>query len=68
MERTALLTARIALYRRYLNEGADGDIARSYLRLIKQNEEELTALRERNDEQRAGTPSEHAGVLPLARA
>jgi hypothetical protein len=44
MERVNLLRARIGLYRRYLSEGADGDLARTYLWLIRQDEIELTAL------------------------
>jgi hypothetical protein len=44
MERVELLRARIALYRRYLREGADGDIATAYLWLIRKDEIELTAL------------------------
>lgn len=57
MERVALLTARIALYRRYLVEGADGDIARSYLRLIREDAAELAAITEDlRNEPRAGTP------------
>jgi hypothetical protein len=44
MKRVELLKARIALYRRYLREGADGDIARTYLWLIRKDEIELTAI------------------------
>jgi hypothetical protein len=44
MERIDLLTARIALYHRYLREGADGDLARTYLWLIRQDEIELNAI------------------------
>lgn len=44
MERIALLKARIALYRRYLKEGVDGELATAYLWLIRQDEIELTAL------------------------
>jgi hypothetical protein len=44
MERTELLRARIALYHRYLREGADGDLAMAYLWLIRKDEIELTAL------------------------
>lgn len=44
MERVELLRARIALYRRYLSEGAEGDMARAYLWLIRRDEVELTAI------------------------
>jgi hypothetical protein len=44
MDRIELLRARIGLYRRYLSEGADGDLARTYLWLIRQDEIELAAL------------------------
>jgi hypothetical protein len=44
MERAELLRARIGLYRRYLREGADGDLARAYLWLIRQDEIELTGI------------------------
>jgi hypothetical protein len=44
MERAKLLRARIGLYRRYLSEGADGELARTYLWLIRQDEIELAAL------------------------
>jgi hypothetical protein len=44
MERIELLRARIAVYRRYLSEGADGDLARTYLWLIRQDEIALAAL------------------------
>jgi hypothetical protein len=39
-----LLRARIALYRRYLREGAEGDMARAYLWLIRKDEIELAAI------------------------
>ena len=51
MERVALLKARIALYRRYLREGADGDVARTYLWLIRKDEIELARLVERKDKE-----------------
>jgi len=44
MDRIELLQARIALYRRYLSEGTDGDMARAYLWLIRQDEVELAAI------------------------
>jgi hypothetical protein len=44
MERTELLRARIVLYRRYLKEGAGGDLAAAYLWLMRKDEIELTAL------------------------
>ena len=47
MEREALLTGRIALYRRYLAEGANSDIACAYLSCIRQDEAELAAIAER---------------------
>jgi hypothetical protein len=46
MERIELLRARIGLYRRYLSEGADGDLARTYLWLIRRDEMELLTLAE----------------------
>ena len=59
MERIELLRARIALYRRYLREGADGDLAAAYLWLIRKDEIELTALGEsfkRESEARRESP------------
>ena len=44
MERIELLKARIALYRRYLREGVDGELATAYLWLIRRDEIELGAL------------------------
>ena len=44
MERTEFLKTRIALYRRYLRESAEGDMARAYLWLIRQDEIELTTI------------------------
>ena len=68
MERIALLTARIALYRRYLNEGADGDVARAYLWQIRRDATELATITEElRSEQRAGTADTIRGVLPVAR-
>ena len=56
MERIELLKARIALYRRYLSQGADGDMARAYLWLIRKDEVELTAIGERRkNKERART-------------
>jgi len=46
MERIDLLRTRIALYRRYLREGADGDLAAAYLWLIRKDEIEIAALGE----------------------
>jgi hypothetical protein len=53
MERVDLLKARIAIYRRYLREGADGDMARTYLWLIRADEIELAtiAARQKNTPQ-----------------
>jgi len=39
-----LLRARIALYHRYLREGAEGDMARAYLWLIRKDEIELATI------------------------
>jgi len=36
-----MLRQRIAIYRRYLSEGVDGDLARSYLNEIMKAEAEL---------------------------
>ncbi|HTQ33409.1 MAG TPA: hypothetical protein VMI30_04515 [Stellaceae bacterium] len=44
MDRINALRARIALYRRYMREGVSSDEASRYLRQIKQDEAELTAL------------------------
>jgi len=56
MERIELLKGRIALYRRYLREGAEGDMARTYLWLIRRDEIELTAMIEgRKNEPPANT-------------
>jgi hypothetical protein len=44
MERIEFLRARIALYRRYLREGVDGEVATAYLWLIRHDEVELTGL------------------------
>ena len=56
MERIEFLKARIALYRRYLREGVDSDMARAYLWLIGRDEIELTTIAKRhNDEPRADT-------------
>jgi hypothetical protein len=44
MERIELLRARIDLYRRYLREGAEGDMASAYLWLIRKDEIELAAI------------------------
>jgi hypothetical protein len=42
--RIELLKARITLYRRYLREGVDGDLARAYLWLIHKDETEIAAI------------------------
>lgn len=44
MDHIELLKARITLYRRYLSEGVDGDMARAYLWLIRKDETELAAI------------------------
>lgn len=44
MDRIELLKARITLYRRYLSEGVDGDMARAYLWLIRKDETEIAAI------------------------
>lgn len=68
MERIELLKARITLYRRYLSEGADGDMARAYLWLIRKDEIELTGIggRQKNKEQDRGDKTTR-GILPVAR-
>jgi hypothetical protein len=53
MERIELLRARIALYRRYLSEGTDGDTAKAYLWLIRQDEIKLTAIAVRQEQEQA---------------
>ncbi len=50
-ERAELLRRRIALYRRYLTEGVDVDLARQYLNDITEAEAELEAI-EKNLEKR----------------
>lgn len=50
MERIELLRARIALYRRYLREGAEGDMARAYLWLIRKDEIELLTVAESHED------------------
>ena len=44
VERIELLRARIAFYRRYLREEAEGDMARAYLWLIRRDEIEVTTI------------------------
>ena len=44
MERIEFLKARISLYRRYLTEGVESNMARAYLWLIWRDEIELTTL------------------------
>jgi hypothetical protein len=56
MKRPELLKARIALYRRYLREGADGDMARTYLWLIRCDEIELTAIAESHKDEAHSEP------------
>jgi len=65
MERTALLIARIALYRRYLNEGVDGDVARAYLWQIKRDEAALAAIAEEHADE---PPDATGAALPSARS
>lgn len=43
-ETSDMLRQRIAIYRRYLSEGVDGDLARSYLNEIMKAEAELRDL------------------------
>jgi hypothetical protein len=43
-ERTEILRRRIALYRRYLAEGVEVELARQYLRDIAQMEAELSQI------------------------
>jgi hypothetical protein len=52
MKRVELLKARIALCRRYLKDGADGDMAMTYLWLIRKDEIELTAIAENQQDER----------------
>ncbi|HTW50320.1 MAG TPA: hypothetical protein VME45_00295 [Stellaceae bacterium] len=44
MDRIELLKARLILYRRYLSEGVDGDLARAYLWLIRKDEFEIATI------------------------
>jgi hypothetical protein len=53
MERIEFLRARISLYRRYLREGVDGEVATAYLWLIRQDEVELTGLAKGSDDDTA---------------
>lgn len=65
MERKALLIARIALYRRYLAEGADGDVARAYLWNIKRDQAELAIIVQgRKDNDRAEGEGSDNGTPP----
>jgi hypothetical protein len=50
MERIEFLKARIGLYRRYLREGVDADVAAAYLWFIRKDEIELTAIVESKTE------------------
>lgn len=43
-ERAQILHRRIALYRRYLSEGVDADLARQYLNEISVAEAELAEI------------------------
>lgn len=52
MERQALLIARIALYRRYLAEGASGDVALAYLWQIRQDEAAMAIIAKERDNER----------------
>lgn len=63
MDYIELLKARIALYRRYLSEGADGDIARSYRWLIRKDEIELTTI---TQQQQTTQPTETGDDPPLS--
>ncbi len=51
MDRADQIRRKIALYRKYLAEGVDGDRAATYLREIKRLEGEL-AQRESGDDKR----------------
>ena len=51
MDRTELLRARITLYRRYLSEGVDGDVARAYLWLIRKDEIEIATIADNRKEE-----------------
>ncbi len=48
-ERAEILRRKIALYRRSLSEGIDGELARRYLREIVEAESELARIENHND-------------------
>lgn len=48
-ERAEMLRRRIALYRRYLAEGVDAELAWHYLNEIASAESQLAELREQNE-------------------
>jgi hypothetical protein len=66
MDRIELLRARIILYRRYLSEGVDGDVARAYLWLIRKDEIELAAIAKnrKEDPHKKGAGSERPEEPP----
>jgi hypothetical protein len=50
------LRRRIALYRRYLREGVDAELAAEYLRVLREDETALAEI-ERRDKASGGTAS-----------
>jgi hypothetical protein len=57
MDETAeALRRRIALYRRYLREGVEGDLAAEYLRTIAADEASLAAIGRKDKELRPPRP------------
>ena len=48
-ERADILRRKIALYRKYLSEGIESDLARSYLREILEAETELAQIEKNTD-------------------
>jgi hypothetical protein len=52
-----IMRARISLCQRYLVEGADGDLARTYLRMKWKDEIELAGLMEKHAEARGASPA-----------
>jgi hypothetical protein len=68
MERETLLIARIDLYRRYLSEGADGDVALAYLWQIKQDEAELMVLAVGHDKERRDTTATGRVLSPASQS
>ena len=67
MERIELLRARIALYHRYLREGAEGDMARAYLWLIRCDEIELAAIAKRHKNEPQADTDKPVLAAPWAR-